>query len=111
MINAVLALLAAQAAAAEPVAEKPVKVDAPVAVPSDTGNEKPSTPGKPLFDPSEVRSTGSVTVGGRRIAYRAVAGTLVVHSKNGEDTDAVEAAAKPASKEKDEDEPKAEASM
>ena len=87
------------------VAEKPVKVDAPVAVSSATGEEKPSTPGKPLFDPSEVRSTGSVTVGGLRIAYRAVAGTLGIHSKDWEDTDAVEAAAKPASKEKVEDEP------
>jgi len=31
------------------------------------------------FEPTEVSSTGSVTVGGARIAYQAVAGTLVVH--------------------------------
>jgi carboxypeptidase C (cathepsin A) len=35
----------------------------------------------PQFKPSEVTSTGSVTVGGSRIDYRAVAGTLVVHAK------------------------------
>lgn len=35
----------------------------------------------PRFKPTEVVTTGSVTVGGSRIDYRAVAGTLVVHAK------------------------------
>jgi carboxypeptidase C (cathepsin A) len=103
----IAALLATQAA---PVA-------APVAQPPKAEAQKPATkpgakdqkPSEPLFKPTEVKSTGSVTVGGRRIAYHAVAGTLVVHSKDWTDTDAIEAAAKKA--DKDEDEPKAEASM
>ena len=67
-------------------------------------------PAKPFFTPSEVHSTGSVEIGGRRIGYQAVAGTLVVHSKGWEDTDAVEAEAG-AKEDKDKDEPKPEASM
>jgi carboxypeptidase C (cathepsin A) len=35
----------------------------------------------PNFEPTEVASTGSVTVGGKRIDYRAVAGTLLVHAR------------------------------
>ena len=35
----------------------------------------------PDFKPTEVLSTGSVTVGGSRIDYQAAAGTLVVHAK------------------------------
>ena len=46
---------------------------------------------KDFFHPSETRSTGTVTVGGQPIAYDAVAGTLVVHAKDWEDTDALEA--------------------
>ena len=44
-----------------------------------------------FFKPNEVRSTGSVTVGGQPIPYDAVAGTLVVHAKDWSDTDALEA--------------------
>ena len=58
--------------------------------------EKPAakadtTPLKQYFHASEVRSTGSVTVGGQPIAYDAVAGTLVVHAKDWSDTDALDA--------------------
>ncbi|MDE2294304.1 MAG: peptidase S10 [Gammaproteobacteria bacterium] len=35
----------------------------------------------PDFEPTETRTTGTVTVNGSRIDYRAVAGTLVVHPK------------------------------
>ena len=35
----------------------------------------------PDFKPTAVSTTGSVTVNGTRIAYRAVSGTLVVHAK------------------------------
>ncbi|MCL6728716.1 S10 family peptidase [Sphingomonas hankyongi] len=115
MNAAILAALAAQAATAQPVAEKPVKPEAAVSVPASPSKaDKPKAdaePAKPFFVPTEVRSTGSVTVGGRRIAYRAVAGTLVVHSKGWEDTDAIEAAASSKGGDEDEDKPKAEASM
>ena len=46
---------------------------------------------KEFFHASEVRSTGSVTVGGQPIAFDAVAGTIVVHAKDWEDTDALDA--------------------
>ena len=103
----VAALLATQIApAATPVSEPPrAEAQKPAATPS-----KPTEPAKPLFQPTEVRSTGSVSVGGRKIAYHAVAGTLVVHPKDWSDTDAIEAASQKSDK-KDDDEPKAEASM
>ncbi|HEY4071366.1 MAG TPA: peptidase S10 [Sphingomicrobium sp.] len=71
--------------------------------------ESADQPAKPFFQPEEVRSTGTVTVGGQPIAYDAVAGTLVVHAKEWEDTDAVEAGADKSDKEKNT--PKPEASM
>jgi carboxypeptidase C (cathepsin A) len=37
------------------------------------------------FTPEEVTTTGAVTVSGQRIAYHAVAGTLVVHAKGWDD--------------------------
>ena len=110
----IAALLAAAAQATTPAPEArlvaaPEKPAAPAAAKKE--------PPKPLFEPSEVRSSGSVTVRGRRIAYQAVAGTLVVHSKGWEDTDALDAQAggdekKSDDEEEDKDEkPKAEASM
>ncbi|WP_404710233.1 S10 family peptidase [Sphingomonas sp. MMS24-J13] len=65
-------------------------------------------PLKPLFTPSEVKSSGSVTVAGQRIGYQATTGTLVIHAKGWEDTDAVEVQADAA---KADDKAKAEASM
>ena len=103
----IAALLATQAApVAAPVAQPPKAEAQKPATKPEAKHQKPS---EPLFKPTEVKSTGSVTIGGRRIAYHSVAGTLVVHSKDWTDTDASEAAAKKA--DKDEDEPKAEASM
>jgi len=43
-------------------------------------------PKAPDFKPTEVRSTGSVTVGGLHIDYQAVAGTLVVHAQGWDDS-------------------------
>jgi carboxypeptidase C (cathepsin A) len=37
------------------------------------------------FRPESVTSTGSVTIGGRAIAYQAIAGTLIVHPKGWDD--------------------------
>ncbi|HUP68056.1 MAG TPA: peptidase S10 [Sphingomicrobium sp.] len=48
-------------------------------------------PAKEYFKPGEVRSTGSVTIGGQPIPFDAVAGTIVVHAKDWSDTDALDA--------------------
>src|SRR5215472_12426031 len=37
------------------------------------------------FKPESVTTNGSVTIGGRAIAYQAVAGTLIVHPKGWDD--------------------------
>jgi carboxypeptidase C (cathepsin A) len=66
-------------------------------------------PSRPFFKPGETRSTGTVTIAGQPIAFDAVAGTLVVHPKDWEDTDAAEADADKSSKDKNA--PKPEASM
>lgn len=65
---------------------------------------------KEFFHPAETRSSGAVTAGGQTIAYDAVAGTLVVHAKEWEDTDSLEADAD-TSAGKDKNAPKPEASM
>ena len=57
------------------------------------------------FTPDAVTTDGSVTVGGHRIDYQAVAGTLVVHPKGWDD------AAQNAPADKAAHDPKAEASM
>jgi len=61
-----------------------------------------------LFQPQEVTTSGSVTIGGKPIAYDAVAGTLVIHGPGWDDTAWREAAA---SGEKDKGQPGAEASV
>lgn len=63
-----------------------------------------------IFQPSEVTSTGTVTVGGKPLAYQAVAGTLVVHAPGWDDVAWRVAAAAP-SPDKDKDGVPAEASM
>src|SRR4051812_43080309 len=72
---------------------------------------QPQPPPKAYFTPAETRATGSVDVGGRRIAYQAIAGTLVVHSKGWQDTDAIEAEVGGVKDDKDDAKPNAEASM
>ena len=100
-----LAFAAPQAPHAKPKAPHPPRTEE--ANKADSGE-----PAKAYFHASEVRSSGAVTVGGQPVAYDAVAGTIVVHAKEWEDTDAAEAAAdttKPA--DKDKAGPKPEASM
>jgi hypothetical protein len=41
------------------------------------------------FKPGETRSAGTVIVGGQPLNYDAIAGTLVVHAKDWEDTAAI----------------------
>jgi carboxypeptidase C (cathepsin A) len=48
------------------------------ALAADDAKDKDATPD---FKPTAVDSAGSVTIHGKRIDYRAVAGTLVVHAK------------------------------
>jgi carboxypeptidase C (cathepsin A) len=108
-------LIAAAALAATPAGAAPVSHHAKPQIkhpPRAEGANKSDSanPARGFFHPNEVRSTGSVTVGGQQIAFDAVAGTLVVHAKDWDDTDALDADA--ASKDdKDKKTPKPEASM
>jgi carboxypeptidase C (cathepsin A) len=54
---------------------KPQDAEKPAAGAADTG----------IFKPTSVTSEGSVTIGGKPIAYQAIAGTLVVHPKDWDD--------------------------
>jgi carboxypeptidase C (cathepsin A) len=50
------------------------------------GHKAPSAAAAPaLFTPREVKSYGTVTVNGHKIAYEAVAGTLIVHPQGWDD--------------------------
>jgi carboxypeptidase C (cathepsin A) len=98
-----LVLSAAAPAIGKPIARHPPKT----AAAKSPGDKQPA---KEFFHPSEVRSAGTVIVGGQPIAYEAIAGTLVVHSKDWADTDAIEADADK-SADKDKAGPKPEASM
>jgi carboxypeptidase C (cathepsin A) len=69
-----------------------------------------ATPAKEYFKPAETRSAGNVIIGGQPLAYETVAGTLVVHAKDWEDTDAAETGAA-SSDIQDKTVPKPEASM
>jgi carboxypeptidase C (cathepsin A) len=62
------------------------------------------------FKPESVTSSGSVTVGGRAIAYQAIAGTLIVHPKGWDDVPRDPNAARGGGGEEDKN-PTAEASM
>ncbi|MBV8336304.1 MAG: peptidase S10 [Alphaproteobacteria bacterium] len=65
--------------------------DEPVPKGRDRAADKPPAAKIEAFKPEEQTSEGSVTVGGSRIDYQAIAGTLIVHPKGWDD------AAKPAS--------------
>lgn len=113
MLLATAALVAASAAPAavihssRPRAAHPPRTEASAA---RKPAEKP--PAKEFFKPGEVRSAGTVIVGGQPINYDSVAGTLVVHAKDWSDTDAIEAEADAGkSDDKDKSGPKPEASM
>src|SRR5580692_11674864 len=59
----------------------------PATEPHDTktGEKSPDPLLPHHFLPEEVTTTGSVTVGGQRVAYHASAGTLVVHAQGWDD--------------------------
>jgi carboxypeptidase C (cathepsin A) len=73
---AILVILAALACAHPPLARA-----APAPAPATKPDAKPDGELKP----EEKTSTGAVTIGGRRIDYTAIAGTLVVHPRSAED--------------------------
>jgi len=50
---------------------------------ADAPSERPVKP--ETFKPEQVSSKGSVTIGGKRFEYDAIAGTLVVHPKDWDD--------------------------
>jgi len=101
------ALSAPAAHHAKARATKPPKAEGAADKKADSGK-----PAKELFKPSEVRSTGTVIVGGQPINYDAIAGTLVIHPKGWEDTDALDAdQSDDAGKSDDKGGPKPEASM
>ncbi len=60
-------------------------VEASKSVTGAVGSAKVDTPKLEEFKVEEKASEGSVVTGGRRIDYRAVAGTLVVHAKGWDD--------------------------
>jgi carboxypeptidase C (cathepsin A) len=103
-------LLAGTAAVALAGAEKPSASDDAKKDAVDTSNSK-------YFTPEAQTNKGSVTVGGHRIEYQSVAGTLVVHPKGWDDVPKKENADKSdedKSKDKDSSDdhgPSAEASM
>ncbi|HEV2594435.1 MAG TPA: peptidase S10 [Sphingomicrobium sp.] len=66
---------------------------------------------KEFFHPTETHSSGTVTIGGQAIPYDAIAGTLVVHAKEWEDTDKLEADSEGSNADKDKKAPKPEASI
>lgn len=76
----VAALLAGVPAMA---AEKPASTHVQAAKPAADSTASPDR--GVLFQPEAVASDGTVTVEGQRIAYKAVAGTIVVHPKGWDD--------------------------
>ena len=110
-ITARAALLGASMLFAVPVAHAAdtSKADKPA-----SSADKPDAPKDGPFKPEAKTTDGSVTIGGRPIAYQAVAGTLVVHPKGWDDVPKPEKedGAKDDKDDADEDHgPTAEASM
>ena len=77
----VLALAITSCAA---IAATPDSAKAPDRNPDAAADKSDEAPFEP-FKSEAVTSTGSVTIGGRAIAYQAIAGTLIVHPKGWDD--------------------------
>jgi carboxypeptidase C (cathepsin A) len=83
-----LAVLVAVSCAHPTAARGAPATPAPAAARTDEakpGDAKPGDARPDELKPEEKTSRGAVTIGGRRIDYTAVAGTLVVHPKGAED--------------------------
>jgi len=106
LLAASLSLMATAALAAEPGAASASKTNSPDAATTSAVDHGV------LFHPESATSEGSVTVEGKRIDYRAIAGTIIVHPKGWDD-----AASRAATGDKDakdladDNNPKAEASI
>ena len=110
MISGLGLLAATLLASAEPSPANPPAAGAAPAPAAAAKSLPPARTGpNAFFEHSEVVTKGSVRIGGRAIPYRAVAGTLVVHAKDWQDTDWLEFNATRGKG--DPDEPKPEASM
>ena len=85
-----LAVLAAMSCAHPSIARAAPATSPPVAAKTDEGKPDARAEAKDArpdeLKPEERTSRGAVTIGGRRIDYTAVAGTLVVHPRNAEDS-------------------------
>jgi carboxypeptidase C (cathepsin A) len=80
-----LAILAALACTRPPLA-RAAPAPAPATKPDAKPDDARSSAARPEeLKPEEKTSTGAVTIGGRRIDYTAIAGTLVVHPRSAED--------------------------
>ena len=110
LLFAAMLIASSSFALAAPAHQKAHATKPPKAEGAAEKNAPATQPAKEFFKPSEVRSTGTVTVGRQPIAFDAIAGTLVVHAKEWEDTDAIEGDADK-SDDKDKSGPKPEASM
>ena len=112
ILAAVLLATSAAVVAAPPAERHPKRhaTQPPKAEAKTSAKSADKQPAKEFFHPKEVRSTGTVTVGGQPIAYDAVAGTLVIHPKDWSDTDALDADAD-SKDDEDKKAPKPEASM
>jgi hypothetical protein len=110
---AAASLLAITPALARPAMAKPA-ADAPAPVADADNPDGIPAPDKAtttrFFQPRQVQSAGSVTVGGQRIDYTAEAGTIVVHPQGWDDSDWREKAAAGKGQEEAKDAP-AEAAM
>jgi carboxypeptidase C (cathepsin A) len=73
--------------------------------------DKPDSHKFETFKPESVVSEGSVTIGGKSIAYQAIAGTLIVHPRGWDDVPQDPAQKPGAGEEGGEHNPTAEASM
>ena len=100
------ASFAITAASADKDKDKPAAADKSATADKPTGDKSAdaleSGPGG-HFKVESKSSEGSVTIGGRKIDYQAMAGTLIVHGRNWDDV--------PQNADKDEKVPPAEASM
>ena len=109
ILLATAALIVSAVAPAAPHRSKPHATHPPRTEASAAKTSAEAKTAKELFKPNEVRSAGTVLVGGQPVAYDAVAGTLVVHPKDWSDTDALDADTDKS--DKDKSGPKPEASM
>jgi carboxypeptidase C (cathepsin A) len=98
-------------AALAPAAHADENAAAPKDKTADKDKDDKTTPDGGYFHPEEAGSDGSVTIGGQKIDYHAVVGTLVVHPKDWDDAPQKPDGDKSDKADDDDHNPKAEAAM